>query len=522
MTPERPNRSGVVSYPTTQWPGPPNDMPTPLTPWLALRQVREALRTGQLDDARQQLEPWVAAGYRHALKLNRRLLVAFIQRGERHLRADQAEAAWRDLIAAESLDAGDAAVVQLRNTLTRLGLAETRAALEAGNPAGAVRAAAALRSHQGGGPELERLEDLAHEWVLASEQAARGDFLVARDTAARMRRGLESNLAESLAKYIDDLTDRYERFQTAFTHLREAAEIRDWVTAARHAEEAIALAPQHREARILRQRAWELIPSQLVENEPDLQLVLPVVEARNSPNVARSPRPDRTTQSWTPQPSPFGLSGNGSSSGSGENPKGLRRFLLWVDGVGGYLVCMMPRVTFGQATSGAPVDVPIFADVASLHAELTRDSEGYVLECGAGKGVQVNGRAIRRESLTCGDRLTLGATCQFVFRRPVAISPTAKLEVVSGHRMPMAVDGVLLMAESLILGEAGRSHVALPGCGPDGVVLYRTRDGLGVRCGVPFHVDGRPIEGRTPLILPAVVSGEAFCFALEPVGTRLG
>src|SRR5262249_58334744 len=43
-----------------------------------------------------------------------------------------------------------------------------------------------------------------------------------------------------------------------------------------------------------------------------------------------------------------------------------KRFLLWVDGVGGYLVCLSNRVTFGQATGDAPVDVPLFADVSRL------------------------------------------------------------------------------------------------------------------------------------------------------------
>src|SRR5213078_2141129 len=48
-----------------------------------------------------------------------------------------------------------------------------------------------------------------------------------------------------------------------------------------------------------------------------------------------------------------------------------KRFFLWVDGVGGYLVCLSPRVTFGQATAEGPIDVPLFADVSRLHAEVT-------------------------------------------------------------------------------------------------------------------------------------------------------
>ena len=97
--------------------------------------------------------------------------------------------------------------------------------------------------------------------------------------------------------------------------------------------------------------------------------------------------------------------------------------------------------------------MPLFADVSRLHAEVSRDGEGYVLE--STRGVQVNGAAAARAVLKCGDRVTLGATCQFVFRQPVPISPSARLELVSGHRLPLAVDGVLLMADNLILGPGG-------------------------------------------------------------------
>ena len=38
-------------------------------------------------------------------------------------------------------------------------------------------------------PELDRLVVIAQEWVLASEQADRGDFLLAKDTQAKRSSG---------------------------------------------------------------------------------------------------------------------------------------------------------------------------------------------------------------------------------------------------------------------------------------------------------------------------------------------
>jgi len=79
---------------------------------------------------------------------------------------------------------------------------------------------------------------------------------------------------------------------------------------------------------------------------------------------------------------------------------------------------------------------------------------------------------------------------------------------------------VLFMAESLVMGREGKSHVVLPDEVPGPVSLYRSKDGLGVRFDASFTVDGRPCRGRAPLPIPAVVVAESFSFAVEPVGPR--
>ena len=117
-------------------------------------------------------------------------------------------------------------------------------------------------------------------------------------------------------------------------------------------------------------------------------------------------------------------------------------------------------MTFGQAILDAHVDIPLVADVSRLHASLTRDTEGYVLE--AVRPIQVNGREATRALLQNGDRMTLGASCQLQFRLPVPISTTARLDLVSGHRLPLSVDAILLMADTLVLGDGPQVHVNVP------------------------------------------------------------
>ena len=48
-------------------------------------------------------------------------------------------------------------------------------------------------------------------------------------------------------------------------------------------------------------------------------------------------------------------------------PHPAARFLLWVDGVGGYLVCEGDEVTLGQPVQGSYVDVPVLGDVSRIH-----------------------------------------------------------------------------------------------------------------------------------------------------------
>jgi hypothetical protein len=165
--------------------------------------------------------------------------------------------------------------------------------------------------------------------------------------------------------------------------------------------------------------------------------------------------------------------------------------------------------------------------VSRIHAELSRDGEGFLIEAGkaapaAGpRPLLVNGKDVARSVLNPGDRITLGATCQFQFHRPVPVSGTARLELTSGHRLVHAVEGVLLMANEVILGPAGASHVVVPGV-TERVLLYRSKDGLGVRVpGGKVLVNDRPHAERAPLPLPASVEVDGVTFALEPVGPRV-
>lgn len=487
--------------------------PMPLSPWLTFRQAKDAIRNGRPEEAHRLLSPLAAEGYRKAGRLLRDVAAVYVARGEKSHRADNPEAAWKDLLAAEALNTGDARVSNLRSALTRIGVAECAAALEAGRPMHVLTVIGRLKDRHVQRPDLDTLEILAQDWVLAIEMADRGDFLLAKATVERIRARMAMVQTSGLDAFARQLDERHERFRTAIAQLSESAENHKWADAAKWAGEAIAAAPNHREARQIQLRAWESLRPNTGTYHPNGD---DVVGMTTLSAVARGEAP--VVPHFAPA-SPAPLADLRHTTSRSSSHSGMpKRFLLWIDGVGGYLVCLSNRVTFGQATADAPIDVPLFADVSRMHAELSRDGEGYVVE--SNRGLHVNGLPNERSLLKCGDRVTLGASCQFLFRQPVSISPTARLELVSGHRLPLAVDGVLLMADNLILGPGQQTHIVLPWA-VSNVILYRSKDGIGVKFNGSFTVDNSPCRERANLTLPASVSSESFSFTIEPVGARL-
>ncbi len=66
------------------------------------------------------------------------------------------------------------------------------------------------------------------------------------------------------------------------------------------------------------------------------------------------------------------------------------RFLMWVDAVGGFWVCLGDQITLGQPAVEGRADVPILGDLSKRHARIRRDGEGYLIE--AFRPVYVDGQ----------------------------------------------------------------------------------------------------------------------------------
>jgi hypothetical protein len=446
------------------------------TGWLTLRQIRAALQNGRLEEAQLLLSQPAVRGHKKSWELLAQLIKGYAGRGERLLKQGNTAAAWDDLAKAEALAPADPAARKLRDALTQHGIDEVWGHLEAGEPRRALETVSRLVERNARHPEYQRVEDAVKDWVLTLDLADRGEFAAAEQLFARVRRTVTAG--PGTGRFERELRERQERFAAVLPQLHEAVDQRRWRDVLPLTEQVLAAAPQHGEAKKARARAWK-------SQEPETIVV---------------------------------AGGPADSTAHDEPAAPPKRFLLWIDGVGGYLVCLGAHVSFGQVTGDGMVDVPLLADVSRLHATLTRDGEGYVVE--STRALQVNGRPAPKALLQPGDRVTFGDACQFKFQVPVPLSTTARLEPVSGHRLPLSVDGVLLMAETLILGPGPQAHVPIPDLDKP-VVLYRHKDGLGVRYAGPFRVNGEAQRERVALPPAATVAGPDFSFAVEPAG-RVG
>jgi hypothetical protein len=102
------------------------------------------------------------------------------------------------------------------------------------------------------------------------------------------------------------------------------------------------------------------------------------------------------------------------------------------------------------------------------------------------------------------------------FRKPHVLSSSARLEITSGHRSSPHADGVILMAESCVLGPKWQNHVVCREWASD-VVLYRGDGQIMCRAMESIEIDGKLHDGRGAVQPGSHVNGSDFSLSLEGV-----
>ena len=495
----------------------PGGKQTMLGQWrLALRQAEEAARGGRLDEALAFAARPEVADHRQAVRLRSKVVDELIGRAARRAAADDTDGAIADLALAEAHGAVPDVLAAGRLALAERVAPEVRRSLEAGDPLRVVERVEALAARQVSGPTLRTLREAAEAWKKGLEDQRRGEFGLAAEALERAGRLVEPSVKPALDDARRELDARRKEAHPRVERLYVALGGGSAGELLAAAESLLELLPDHPAARQARSRAWQ----QIGATSPGASLAGRAVHAPG-PNgdgivfvgdqrgAVAPPRPGTPRRAEPVMFIGADAPANARTPGNGE------RSILWADDIGAYLVCMDEQVSIGRAGPDASADVQVLGDLSRRHATITRSGDGYILRpLGP---TYVNGKSVQAASLRDGDVIRLGGSVELEFRQPSPVSATARLRVVSRHRLPIAVDGVILMAETCIVGPSPQAHVHAPRLETP-VVLYRQGPTLWCRAAGTFEVDGRPCLARSALRPGSRVAGEGFSFSLEPLG----
>lgn len=196
-----------------------------------------------------------------------------------------------------------------------------------------------------------------------------------------------------------------------------------------------------------------------------------------------------------------------------DSSAGNRRQVLWIDGVGGYLMCSQDEIVIGQAVSGSNVDVGIVGDLSRQAAAIRRSAGDYLLQ--PIQETRVDGMiVVRPQLLRSGQIIELGPSVKLRFTKPSPLSSTARLDLVSLHRWKPSVDGVLLLADSCIFGPRTPSHVHCPDWQHE-MLLFKSSRQWCFRTAAEVQVGGKSLSGAIPITPGMRVRGDDFSFSVE-------
>ena len=190
------------------------------------------------------------------------------------------------------------------------------------------------------------------------------------------------------------------------------------------------------------------------------------------------------------------------------------KFLLWVDGVGGYLVCGNRVNSLGQAIDGARVDIGIQGDLRSHHANLERVDGGHLLEPIGNisvDGILLNSKVVLKN----GQKLCLEGGVELAYSQTHALSKTARLNFVSRHRSVPLADAVILPGASIILGPNRSNHVYCP-TWSENLLLFERSGQWFCRSKLAMEVDGKFVKTEASIELNSRIVGDDFSLTLEP------
>jgi len=202
----------------------------------------------------------------------------------------------------------------------------------------------------------------------------------------------------------------------------------------------------------------------------------------------------------------------------GSNSTNEDRFLLWIDGVGGFLLLTRPAVTIGGPTA-ADADLQLLASLSGRHATIHRDDGNYLLE--AHGPTSVNQRPVTESTeLRDGAEIRLGRSVRLVFHQPSVLSGSGRLSFQSDHRPSHSLDGVILVDDTCLLGPGRDCHIRCPEWDDSVILIHRRSDWLVHSPQLDLEINGKRLRGKTAITDGEIVTGPDLRFHIESLAVE--
>ncbi len=487
-------------------------------------------RQNELDDAiaRGDLELAIEQWRRHQTRTRRwsddqltrrtrstkRLTTALTQRANTSIANGNLFAAWNDLsLAAEiALPTDQDAVSRQTNELVNLTTEQAESQLRQGHASRAIQLIDELAKRKIMDWRADRIRNLGELLKSAKQFAGEGKF--DQSIKCLERAYQQQPEMDQLPKQIDAHRKRQGRLNELTRQLQSLALACRWKDVNDCCQDILALAPRHEIAVAAKRHSLQRIKKQTsagsrLTNVPsdshrvtDSNSFFQFDRAADGSFQPASNQPEQAVA----QPAVDTLPASLDQAES---------VLIWIDGVGGFLVCLKPIVLIGQAKDQAPVTIALQADLRQRHARIEMIAGQHLVQpLGP---IQIDGKSTDAAFVLKHDQvLTLGDGVKLKYSQPHPLSKTAKLDFITRHRTRPWSDAVLLASQSIILGPNPNNHVFCPHWKSD-VVLFCRNGRWYCRSKRPFRCDGEKSDGDAELGLTSHVAGEDFSLSLEPV-----
>lgn len=509
------------------------------------KHIRKLLKRGDLVAACELARQSDCLRQERGLKTARKLVQALITSANQRSADDDVAGAWRDLSRAREIwpEPFSDAVAREQTQLIESTIAEADTALSAGNIESSLDLIGMLRRRDIADRRADQIEQVARLVADSDALADTGKWREARERL-QLARARRSDL-DFIENRLEQCEQNHIRLKQLTSDLKNALLESNWESAAQTAGSMLTLSPRHPVALDATRQCQAHHPAlasasnagvYASHHQASLHSIGFEDPSRAGMAATDHPIPSEAT-AWSgiafvddanelatrdslkrppAQPNTVGPVTSDTQRGStfarrkpiqpGEKSipdsvtdvAGVGTFMLWLDGVGGFLVCTRDDVIIGRAVDQPEVDIPIQGDLRRKQVRISRWGDHYAMERldqhAAGRGETDAGVAPKPELLSHGDRIDIGGGVQAQITLPNPLGRSARLDLLSRHRTEPWSDAIILLGDAALIGPRTGHHVRTTSLTKELMIFRRGNDIL-IRPPGPCERDGEPVAG---------------------------